>query len=595
MAFFMPQTTAQTFEADILQALSRCGIDPEVLSAEEAEIARRYFSQKERDSMPESSFCGPGKSFPITSQADVNNAARLIGHADNPDAVKACIKRKAKANGWSIPDAWKSDSDSDSSDDGDRLASPVLIRADGSHDPMTGTHSHAHKAFGASGGDDLHAHKHSHNDDANHDHSHAKADDSDGDGDEERAAEPVERVTMPEHPHLYLPITRIDNDKWEVEGVATSEAVDTYGTVFSYEASKAAFQKWVNRTANVREMHQKMAVGKGIGVFFDDANRQVIVRSRVSKGAKDTWLKVQEGVLTGYSVGAINPVWETVERNGKTYPYLTSYDLTELSLVDNPSNPDSFQLSICRADGLTDVIEVEVEQPTGSIVQPTPEAVERKGARISADTRAQLHSTIDSLKKTCGCDECMGETDGDGDKDEDDGERVAKMTEELLKSTVEKVIERVLSPIYSRQQQFLARLAQAQPEEPEPLAAQPDQITPLVAQVTTLQTTVERMAQSLEKSSFLDEVRAELSAVKGQVERIAAQPMPGGPVMNGAPMPRPVANKMLATDNSAPTMQPRDMSAVLDLLQEKGILDTLDKQVQAASLMVQPMRGRVGG
>lgn len=69
----------------------------------------KYYSQADRDQMDDADFAGPHKSFPIRSQIDVHNAARLIGHADNPDAVKAAIKRIAKRKGFSLPDAWKED------------------------------------------------------------------------------------------------------------------------------------------------------------------------------------------------------------------------------------------------------------------------------------------------------------------------------------------------------------------------------------------------------------------------------------------------------------------------------------------------------
>jgi len=52
-------------------------------------------------------FAGPHKSFPIKSQKDVHDAARLIGHADDPEAVKSKIKAIAKRKGLSVPDNWK--------------------------------------------------------------------------------------------------------------------------------------------------------------------------------------------------------------------------------------------------------------------------------------------------------------------------------------------------------------------------------------------------------------------------------------------------------------------------------------------------------
>lgn len=69
----------------------------------------KYYSQKARDKMPDSDFAGPHQSFPIRTQQDVYNAARLVGHAANPAAVKAAIIRIAKRKGFSLPDSWQED------------------------------------------------------------------------------------------------------------------------------------------------------------------------------------------------------------------------------------------------------------------------------------------------------------------------------------------------------------------------------------------------------------------------------------------------------------------------------------------------------
>jgi hypothetical protein len=55
---------------------------------------------------------------------------------------------------------------------------PAVVNADGTHAPVTGTHAHAHPAYGSQGGDSVHSHEHSHDGDAHHGHSH----DGDGDG-----------------------------------------------------------------------------------------------------------------------------------------------------------------------------------------------------------------------------------------------------------------------------------------------------------------------------------------------------------------------------------------------------------------------------
>lgn len=64
------------------------------------------WTQEQRDALPSEDFAGPNQSFPIKSQQDVYDAARLIGHADNPEAVKHKIIAIAKRKGFKIPDAW---------------------------------------------------------------------------------------------------------------------------------------------------------------------------------------------------------------------------------------------------------------------------------------------------------------------------------------------------------------------------------------------------------------------------------------------------------------------------------------------------------
>lgn len=520
-------------------------VTPEVVETlfevwpENAEGIERAISQKERDAVPDEDFAGPHQSFPIRNQGDVDNAAHLIGHADDPESVKRKIIAIAKRKGLSIPDSWQEDK----KDDTERVA--------------------------------------------------------------EVEVQP-EQPTFPTHASLYAPITRIDASKREVECVATSEALDSYRTIFSYEASKRAFKKWIERTANVREMHERKAVAKGVGVFFDDDAKQVIVRTRVSRGAPDTWAKIEDGVLTGYSVGATNPTWSTIERNGKTYPYLTDYELNELSLVDNPSNPDAFGLTICRADGLTDVVdttEPEPEQPpsdtttsasgavTGSSSSFTDASLERAGARVSAGTRQGLHTARDSaiqsamqIMQACGCEECMAackvlDPDADGDIDfmglNDTDDDAAQMNEDDMAERMGKALERSLAPIYARQQQFLARLAQQNFDQIE-IPPYPS-LDGIQQQLTDLQQTLARVADS----THLDKVSADVAAVKDQVERIAAQPAPGGPILNGA---RPVDKQFATSQNTAQQGNPLE---ILEQLRSAGAFKTLDDQVAAATLMLQ--------
>lgn len=60
-------------------------------------------STKKRKSLPDSSFCGPSRSFPCNDCAHVVAAKRMLNRSKYSDATKAkiraCINRKSKALG----------------------------------------------------------------------------------------------------------------------------------------------------------------------------------------------------------------------------------------------------------------------------------------------------------------------------------------------------------------------------------------------------------------------------------------------------------------------------------------------------------------
>ncbi len=135
-------------------------------------------------------------------------------------------------------------------------------------------------------------------------------------------------------------IARVVAEKRLVLLIATSEAVDSFGTRFSYEASKDAFSRALG---NVREMHQDIAVGSIVDWEADDEQREIRVWVYISEGAQDTWLKVLDGTLKGASIGADQVRWERGQDGVLT---AVSYNLIELSLVDNPSNPKARILEV---------------------------------------------------------------------------------------------------------------------------------------------------------------------------------------------------------------------------------------------------------
>lgn len=65
-------------------------------------------SSAERDKLPGSAFCDPkNRKFPVLDCSDVSDAWHLAGHAENPDAVRRCIIRKAKRMGCGLSGSMK--------------------------------------------------------------------------------------------------------------------------------------------------------------------------------------------------------------------------------------------------------------------------------------------------------------------------------------------------------------------------------------------------------------------------------------------------------------------------------------------------------
>lgn len=153
--------------------------------------------------------------------------------------------------------------------------------------------------------------------------------------------------------HMSMPFAKVDKAQRLVSGFATLDNVDTQDDVVLAEASRKAFER---ARGNIREMHQPLAVGRMVDFredeYYDsDAKkfyRGIFVTARVSEGAEDTWKKVLDGTLTGFSIGGnINEASNEFSKDaGKSVRIIKDYDLVELSLVDNPANQLANVLSI---------------------------------------------------------------------------------------------------------------------------------------------------------------------------------------------------------------------------------------------------------
>lgn len=76
--------------------------------ADDDELVARTFTTDQRKAMASRHTAMPDGSYPISTIEDLRNAIQAIGRAKNPDAVKAHIRRRARALGATnlIPESW---------------------------------------------------------------------------------------------------------------------------------------------------------------------------------------------------------------------------------------------------------------------------------------------------------------------------------------------------------------------------------------------------------------------------------------------------------------------------------------------------------
>jgi len=163
---------------------------------------------------------------------------------------------------------------------------------------------------------------------------------------------------------FFIPFMKVDQKERTVQGFATLDNIDNADDIVDSNASMEAFKAW---PGNLREMHQKVAVGRALTAsprqYTDDEGNTyngIWVKARVSQGAEDTWQKVLDGTLTGFSVGGAIQETKRELLKGKPVRRVTKYRLNELSLVDAPCNGLATFSLIKDIDGeseFTDIVE----------------------------------------------------------------------------------------------------------------------------------------------------------------------------------------------------------------------------------------------
>jgi hypothetical protein len=152
---------------------------------------------------------------------------------------------------------------------------------------------------------------------------------------------------------LFIPITKVDETQRLVYGIATAEIEDRAGEICDYASTKPYYEKWSDEIAhstggrslgNLRAMHGPVAAGKVTTISFNDEARQIEICAKVVDDGE--WLKVTEGVYTGFSQGGSYERRWTDETGHTRYTAVPN----EISLVDLPCLPQA-RFEMIKVDG----------------------------------------------------------------------------------------------------------------------------------------------------------------------------------------------------------------------------------------------------
>ena len=240
-----------------------------------------------------------------------------------------------------------------------------------------------------------------------------------------------------------MPIAKVNKEQRTVSGFASLDNIDRQDDIVSSEAAVKAFK---NFAGNIREQHDaKKAVGKMVDfkedTYFDpETNKMyngVYVSAYISKGAQDTWEKVLDGTLSGFSIAGEIDEEDTMYDGDleKSIRVIKGFTLSELSLVDVPANQFANVVSIQKSGELT-----------GMLAKALIENVYYCGH----DDVVQLSSTVKSA-----CPRCSGAMENIGFVESNDPDK-AQMVKGIL-TTVRK----------NKEVENMSESTEATPETPE--------------------------------------------------------------------------------------------------------------------------------
>lgn len=309
------------------------------------------------------------------------------------------------------------------------------------------------------------------------------------------------------HMTLDVPFMKVNKESRTVSGFASLDNIDLQGHIVPIDASRKAFSRW---RGNMREMHDtKKAVGRAVQIeereYSNDKDgktyKGMYVKAYVSLGAEDTWQKVLDGTLTGFSIGgAIKEKRQMYDPDaGRLVTKIEDFDLMEVSLVDTPANPLANILSIQKSDD-------------GDVIGASGIAADVVTENVLFCGTCDVALLTELEKSECPtCDDGM-ESVGWVENVEGKEEAIKKMLEPLRKrfaydtptETVDESVEEILDSVDAGVNSTTGGVEKNMSDTTEKTVAAEEVVEEVVDEVTE----VEETDEVTEKAAEVDEVEA---------------------------------------------------------------------------------------
>lgn len=410
-------------------------------------------------------------------------------------------------------------------------------------------------------------------------------------------------------------ITKVDEEQRIVYGIASTEIPDNEpgiwkgeayaGDIISSDAMRKAAPGYLEFPA-IREMHQPIAAGTAIH-FEIDGNTTWIGAHIVDDQA---WAKVVNKVYRGFSIGGRCKGAEIIKLEGRPYRRVTELDLTEISLVDRPRNPDAKITLYKGVNTVEDPTEVVTQTATtdsaviAKAADPTKAIAMLQQLRNDAETAGDMDAAdlytqaIRNVAQGAGI-AAAPEDDEDSDPSDDmttdadlaQMEDVNEGADNVEMSDNKTDIKKIGAALSS------ANMAHAKTAHDAlhkmtggavcgPQAGQPRQQADGLAMSQML--APDDIAKAFKPAfdgiaKLLEQNGLEVASLKAEVEKLKSQPAPGAPAVRGVAVEKTIAGGAVG-GTTQPAEDPREtelkiLKAQRDQTSDPTVLKFLSDQI----------------